>query len=120
MDLLNPTSKRDASHPQHININSHVGCTTLSCDFCGGTNLSLRRYCPLWVKTLTDLLNSTLGRDTSHLQHISMSSRVECTTHMKLPPRDLNLNPYLSYSTSTYTCGVIITPRVRSDKENLR
>ena len=51
-------------------------------DACGGTNLSLRRYCSLWVKTLTDLLNPTSRRDASHPQHISLSSHVGCTTHV--------------------------------------
>ena len=52
---------------------------------CGGTNLSLRRYCPLWEwaeeadATRTNLLNPILGRDVSHLQLISMSSQVGCT-----------------------------------------
>ena len=45
---------------------------------CGGMNLSLRRYCPLLVKTLTDLFNLTLGRNASHPQHLSMRS----TPHM--------------------------------------
>ena len=31
---------------------------------------------------------------------------------VKLPPRDLNLVPCLPHSTSTYTCGVTVTPRV--------
>ena len=47
-----------------------------------GIVLSLRKYCPLWVKTLTDLLNPILGRDASYPQHISMSSHVRCTTHV--------------------------------------
>ena len=50
---------------------------------CGGMNLSLRRYCPLLIKTLTDLFNLTLGnltlgRNASHPQHLSMRS----TPHM--------------------------------------
>ena len=32
---------------------------------------------------------------------------------VKLPPRDLNSNPYLPYPTSSYTCEVTTTPRVR-------
>ena len=35
--------------------------------YCGGMNFSLRRYYPPWVKTLTDLLNPTSGRDASYL-----------------------------------------------------
>ena len=31
---------------------------------------------------------------------------------VKLPPEDLNLDPYPPYPTSTYTCGVTIAPRV--------
>ena len=31
---------------------------------------------------------------------------------MKLPLRDLNLNPYPPHPTSTYTCRVTIAPRV--------
>ena len=53
--------------------------------FVGETNLSLRRYCPLWVKTLTDLLNPTSGRDTSHLQLISARPKWRCTTHVVHP-----------------------------------
>ena len=30
---------------------------------------------------------------------------------VKLPPGGLNLDPYPSHSTSTYTCGVTIAPR---------
>ena len=46
----------------------------------GETNLSLRRYCPVWEwakeanVTRTDLLNPTSGRDASPSQLISMSS----------------------------------------------
>ena len=59
---------------------------------CGGTNLSLRRYCPLWEwaeeadATHTDLLNPTSGRDASHPQLISMSSQVRCTHQRFVPP----------------------------------
>ena len=35
---------------------------------------------------------------------------------VKLPPRDLNLNPSLSHSTITYTCEVTITPMVYSGR----
>ena len=35
---------------------------------------------------------------------------------MKLPLRDLNLNPYPPHPTSTYTCRVIIALRVCGDK----
>ena len=35
---------------------------------------------------------------------------------VKLPPRDLNPDPYPSHSTSTYTCEVIIAPRVCNGK----
>ena len=35
---------------------------------------------------------------------------------VKLPFRDLNLDPYLPYSISTYTCGMAITLRVCGDR----
>ena len=35
-------------------------------NYCGGMNLSLRRYCLLWVKTLMNLLNPTSVIDASH------------------------------------------------------
>ena len=31
---------------------------------------------------------------------------------VKLPPKDLKPNPYPPHPTSTYACGVTITPRV--------
>ena len=31
---------------------------------------------------------------------------------VKLPPRDLNIDPYSPHSTNTYTCGVTIVPRM--------
>ena len=34
---------------------------------------------------------------------------------VKLPPKDFNPGPCLPHPTSTYTCGVIIAPRVRGD-----
>ena len=84
-DLLNPTSGRDASHPQLISMSSQVRCTHQV--VCGGTNISLKRYCPLWEwakeadATCIDSLNPTSGRDTSYPQLISMSSQVGCTHH---------------------------------------
>ena len=38
---------------------------------------------------------------------------------MKLPPKDLNLDPYPPHPTSTYTYGVIITPKVCNDRNNI-
>ena len=38
---------------------------------------------------------------------------------MMLPLKDLNLDLYSQYSTSTYTYKVITTPRVHSGKEML-
>ena len=38
---------------------------------CGGTNLSRRRYCPLWVNTVKDLLNLISEIDASHFQLVS-------------------------------------------------
>ena len=35
---------------------------------------------------------------------------------VKLPFRDLNLDPYLPHSISTYTCGMAITLRVCGDR----
>ena len=35
--------------------------------------------------------------------------------YVKLPPRDLNPDPYPPHLTSTYTCGVTIAPRVCGD-----
>ena len=32
--------------------------------------------------------------------------------YVKLPPRELNPNPYLLHSTNTYTCGMIIASKV--------
>ena len=34
---------------------------------------------------------------------------------VKLPPRDLNPDPYPPHPTSTYTCGVTIAPSVCGD-----
>ena len=34
--------------------------------------------------------------------------------YVKFPLGDLNPDPYLPHSTSTYTCGVIIAPRVHN------
>ena len=34
---------------------------------------------------------------------------------VKLPPRDLNFDPYPPHPTSTYTCGVTIALRVCGD-----
>ena len=35
---------------------------------------------------------------------------------MMIPPKDLNLGLYSQYSTNTYTCKVITTPRMHSGK----
>ena len=37
---------------------------------------------------------------------------------VKLPLRDLNPGPYPPHLTSTYTCRVIIAPRVRSSVDD--
>ena len=66
----------------HVNVSDLISSLVF---YCGGMNLSLRRYCPLWVKTLTDLLNPTSGRDTSHLQLISARPKWRCTTHVVHP-----------------------------------
>ena len=36
---------------------------------------------------------------------------------VKLPHGDLNLSPYPTHPTNTYTCGVTIEPRVCSGKK---
>ena len=38
--------------------------------------------------------------------------------YVKLLPEELNPGPYLPHPTNTYTCGVTIAPRVRSDTIN--
>ena len=39
---------------------------------------------------------------------------------VKLPPRDLNPDPYPLHPTSTYTCGVTTAPRVYGGNQNYR
>ena len=38
---------------------------------------------------------------------------------VKFLPEDLNLGPCLPHPTSTYTCGVVITPKVYGSKLGL-
>ena len=110
MNLLNPTSGKDAFHPCLISVKPKEGCTTTTHESFPNQVFFALEMGRGVDATLTNLLNPTLGRDAflrlnaykakgweAFLPDVRLSKFVRVVSAPRLiPVRDLRGNPHLS------------------------